>query len=69
MKNHNTKILIKTIKAGTIANAMKIIKVKYPYSKFITYKMDKDFRYTRNRDYLNRTMKVAFIGDTRKVLE
>jgi len=62
------EILIrKKIKAKTIQQAMYIIKEKYPYARIVAYEFDADFRYTRSKDYDNRTMKVAFVDNFKNV--
>ena len=66
------RILIRRkIRASSPQNAMKIIKTKYPFAKFIISKYDKDFRLVedKERNYSERTLTIAFVDDYRKVLE
>ena len=67
---YQDEILIrKHITARRPEDAMKIIKVKYPYARMITYKFDKDFRLDRYATKQGRTMSVVFIKDFMKIRE
>lgn len=71
-KLHPARILVrKKIRARRVEQAMEKIKKRYPHARLITYKFDKDFRYMKKseKDYENRTMKVAFIDDFRGLLK
>ena len=60
------EIIIEKIKAPDINAAMKIIKKNYPCSKWVSFKVEKDFRDKKikdKKDYNNRYIFVAFIDD------
>lgn len=58
---------MRKIKARSVDVAMSVVKSKYPFARLITYKFDVDFRFSSNKDFVNRTMSVAFIRDFRVI--
>ena len=61
------EILIRQVKAHDVQIAMQKIRKKYPFSRLISYKFDKNFVFERPKNFKNRTMHVAFVKDFRDI--
>jgi len=57
------------IKARDVQVATKKLRKRYPYSKIISYRFEKDYKFVQKeeRDYKNRIMEVAFIKNMKKL--